>query len=105
MDLKALFTSMRPFRSLSTPHSEQSEQSFWLLSAVLFALLVIVNYAPALVGKIPFPRDMVLQFPAWAGTARTEPWQQYANIGDLVTQMYPYRALAARSVRAGKLPL
>lgn len=105
MNLRALVTSMRLSWSPRMPATEQSEQSFWLLSAVLFALLVMVNYAPVLLGKIPFPRDLVLQFPAWTGTPRTEPLQSHADIGDLVTQIYPFRALAARSIRAGKLPL
>src|SRR5437773_735268 len=83
----------------------ESERFFWLSAAAVFAILAGVNYLPVLLGKIPFPRDMVLQFPAWAGAARSEARQPYADIGDLVTSFYPFRALAARAVQSGTLPL
>ena len=83
----------------------ESERFFWLSAAAVFAILAGVNYLPVLLGKIPFPRDMVLQFPAWAGFARSEGWQPYADIGDLVTSFYPFRAIASRSIREGTLPL
>jgi Bacterial membrane protein YfhO len=83
----------------------ESDRSFWLLVIAVFALLTGLNYFPVLVGKIPFPRDMVLQFPAWSGTARSGPVQSYADIGDLITAFYPFRAFASRSVHAGTLPL
>src|SRR5205823_12492878 len=83
----------------------ESERSFRLFVIAVFALLAGLNYLPALAGKIPFPRDMVLQFPAWAGAARSEARQPYADIGDLVTSFYPFRALAARAVQSGTLPL
>src|SRR5438552_6192033 len=81
------------------------DRSFWWLVIALFALLAIAMYLPALTGKVPFPRDMVLQFPAWNGMARSEPWQPYADIGDLIAAFYPARAVAARAVREGSLPL
>jgi len=83
----------------------ESERFFWLSAAAVFAILAGVNYLPVFLGKIPFPRDMVLQFPAWAGFARSEGWQPYADIGDLVTSFYPFRAIASRSSREGTLPL
>jgi len=83
----------------------ESERFFWLSAIAVLAILAGVNYFPVLLGKIPFPRDMVLQFPAWAGFARSEGWQQYADIGDLATQFYPFRAIASRSIREGTLPL
>ena len=83
----------------------ESERSFWLSAIAVFAILAGVNYFPVLLGKTPFPRDMVLQFPAWAGFARSEGWQPYADIGDLVTSFYPFRAIASRSIHEGTLPL
>jgi len=82
-----------------------SERTFRLFAIVLFALLAGLNYFPALIGKIPFPRDLVLQFPAWKEVARSEPLQRYADIGDLVTLVYPFRSFAASAVRSGTLPL
>src|SRR5438477_5884415 len=83
----------------------ESVRSFRLFVIAVFALLASLNYLPAIAGKIPFPRDMVLQFPAWAGAARFEGRQPYADIGDLVTVFYPFRALASRAVHSGTFPL
>jgi membrane protein YfhO len=83
----------------------ESERSFRLFVIAVFALLAAFNYLPAVTGKIPFPRDIVLQFPAWSGLARSEGVQPYADIGDLITVFYPFRALASRAVRSGNLPL
>jgi hypothetical protein len=78
----------------------ESERSFRLFVVVVFALLAGFNYLPVIVGKVPFPRDIVLQFPAWNGAARFEPWQPYADIGDLITSFYPFRAFASRAGRS-----
>jgi Bacterial membrane protein YfhO len=81
-----------------------SERRFWFGVIVLFALLAGLLYLPLLAGRIPFPSDLVLQFPAWSGSARAESWQ-YADIGDLATAFYPARAFAARAIHEGSLPL
>jgi hypothetical protein len=78
---------------------------FWQIVVALFALLTTLIYLPALTGRIPFPRDAVLQFAAWGGMAHNETWKQYADIGDLVTAFYPARAFAARTIHEGSLPL
>lgn len=83
----------------------KSERAFWLLAMGIFALLVGVNYFPVFLGRIPFPRDMVLQFPPWAGFQASGAPQRYADIGDLITSFYPFRAFAAQAVREGALPL
>ncbi|PYS54884.1 MAG: hypothetical protein DMG13_06595 [Acidobacteria bacterium] len=84
----------------------ESERSFWLFAVVIFILLTGLSYLPVLLGKIPFPRDMVLQFPAWADFPRSEDWQSYADIGDLVTSFYPFRAIASRAIHEQRtLPL
>jgi len=80
-------------------------KSFAALAGLVFALITFVAYFPTLFGKVPFSRDMVLQFPAWYDAARSEPWQHYANIGDLVTAFYPARVFAARAVREAAIPL
>jgi hypothetical protein len=83
----------------------KSERAFWLLAIGIFALLVGVNYFPVFLGRIPFPRDMVLQFPPWAGFHASTDWQRYADIGDIVTSFYPFRAFGAQAVREGTIPL
>ncbi len=81
------------------------ERAFWRAAAFIFALFIIVLYFPVLFGKIPFPRDLVLQFPTWAGRIPSQAIRSYGDIGDLVTFFYPTRAFAAQSVKHGVLPL
>ncbi len=83
----------------------ESERWFWLVAIGTFALLVGVTYFPVFLGRIPFPRDMILQFPPWAGFHASGDPQRYADIGDLITSFYPFRAFAAQAVREGTLPL
>ena len=83
----------------------KSERAFWLLAMGIFAVLVGVNYFPVFLGRIPFPRDMVLQFPPWAGFQAAGAPQRYADIGDVITSFYPFRAFASQAVREGTLPL
>src|SRR5579883_2609524 len=84
---------------------KQTDRGFWRTAFLIFGLLSVMGYLPVLNGKVPFPRDAVLQFPAWNGTVHSEPWQSYADIGDLITAFYPSRAFAARAVHEGTLPL
>jgi len=83
----------------------ESERGFWQLAGLLFALLVGVNYFPVLTGRVPLPWDIIDYFPAWFGRAKFDATRTYADIGDLVTSFYPYRAFAAESIRRGILPL
>lgn len=83
----------------------QTERPFWPLAIGVFAALVVVNYFPIFLGRVPFPRDMVLQFSAWWGFHLGEPRQDYADIGDLVTSFYPFRSLISRAISESTLPL
>src|SRR6476469_9535561 len=78
---------------------------FWLAATLVFAAITIIAYLPAFLGKVPFPRDMILQFAAWNNPARSEPLEHYADIGDLVTAFYPSRVLVDRAMRDGAFPL
>src|SRR5262245_5114197 len=78
----------------------------WRLPAVIFAVVVAGTYLPVFRGKIPFPLDTVVQFAAWrASSPVTIPRAPVADIGDLVTAFYPFRAIAVDAVRHGDLPL
>ena len=83
----------------------KTEREFWWFAAALFALLATLMYWPALDGQIPFPRDVVLRFPPWAGMGWSGPWKDYANIGDLATAFYPSRMLTSRAIHEGTFPL
>jgi hypothetical protein len=83
---------------------QKTKKTFWLLAFGVFFVLVGASYFPVFEGKIPFPKQLVLQFPPWLNFPRSD-WQSTAEIGDLVTSFYPFRAFLSRSVRAGTLPL
>src|SRR5437016_2653633 len=81
------------------------ERTFWLVGlAAAFAVSVIV-YAPVFTGKIPFPANLIYDFPPFAPLMPAYISTVQTNTGDLVTSFYPYRTLAARAVREGTLPL
>src|SRR5579862_6140353 len=84
---------------------DKQERKFWRTAVVVFALFTGGLYFPVFLGKVPFPRDLVLQFPAWAGRIQPDAMRSYADIGDLITFFYPTRAFAAQAVKQGVLPL
>ncbi len=83
----------------------QKKLPTWVYPAIVFALMVLAIYSPLARGKVPFPAYVVNGFPAWTGFTPSTEIYPVANIGDLVTQFYPYRSFAANSVRHGTLPL
>jgi len=83
---------------------DKQERTFWLAAALIFALFAGLLYFPVFSGRIPFPAELVLQFPAWSGATPPTGWS-YADIGDLVTFFYPSRVFAAQAVKQGTLPL
>jgi hypothetical protein len=83
----------------------KSERFFWRCAAVLFALLVIINYFPAFLGQVPLPGVLVTQFPAWGEFHPRHARPPVADIGDLIEQVYPWHAFSAQKVRSGTIPL
>jgi hypothetical protein len=82
-----------------------SERRFLSLAAVLFGVLVLINYWPVFLGQVPLPAHVVTQFPAWGDFNAGEPWQPVADIGDLVDYFYPFNAFSAEQIRRGTIPL
>lgn len=91
-------------RSLNRPWP-QSGISFRWLVIIVFAVFVCLNYYPVFFGRIPLPRDVILNFPPWSSYSKPPDVQRTAEIGDIVAAFYPFRTLAARAVREGTLPL
>jgi hypothetical protein len=56
-------------------------------------------------GKVPFPAVLVFNFPPFAKAEPPDDVTSVADVGDLVTSFYPYRAIAADTVRRGEIPL
>src|SRR5262245_5292125 len=70
-------------------------------TAVIFGLVVLINYFPIVYGKIPFPRDFVVRHSAWNG----QPQEQLPELIDIVAMFYPFRALLGRAADERTLPL
>lgn len=85
---------------------ERNWKQFALLAAAVLVVLASLMYWPLLTGRIPFPAYTVVQFPPWE-TVRpaevTDP--RIAELGDLTTLLYPWRALTHSAIRNGEFPL
>jgi hypothetical protein len=75
-----------------------------VVAAVAIAVAV-ADFWKVLIGRIPLPMDVVESFPAWAGVPGRLTARHHGEMGDLVTQNYPFRAFTATTVRHGHLPL
>lgn len=75
-------------------------------SALLVGALALLNYWPMLLGKVPFPAHIVTQFPPWE-SVREPDFQipKQAEMGDLATELYPWKAFTRRAIAGGTLPL
>jgi hypothetical protein len=73
---------------------------------LLFGALALLMYWPMLLGRVPFPAHGVIQFPPW-DALRDSGYQvpRTAEMGDLVTELYPWKAFTRRSLVGGTLPL
>lgn len=72
----------------------------------LLAALVVLNYYPVFLGKVPLPTDLIIQFPTFLQYHSPSTLNRHhAELGDTVMQFYPWRAFAGETIRSGKLPL
>ncbi|HTQ54102.1 MAG TPA: YfhO family protein [Bryobacteraceae bacterium] len=95
--------------SLMEPENRSGTPAALHFRAGLLVLAVLAGslYLPVLAGYVPFPADVVLSFPPWEGTPATAaccPGMQHSQLGDLVTQIYPWRTMNA-ALRPGHVPL
>ncbi len=91
--------------SRSTP-----TETAWLArrSLLLCGALSLLMYWPMLLGRVPFPAKLVTQFPPWDSVRSTLPppgSTPHAEMGDLVTELYPWKAYTHRAIASGTLPL
>ena len=57
-------------------------------------------------GKVPFPAHIVTQFPPWESVLGMDLHPpRHAEIGDVVTMLYPWKAFTHRAIAGGTLPL
>jgi hypothetical protein len=67
-------------------------------------------YWPILLGRVPFPAKLVTQFPPWDSVRPVTPnpppiGTPHAEMGDLVTELYPWKAFTRRAIASGTFPL
>jgi Bacterial membrane protein YfhO len=83
------------------------------LRAVPFTVWAVVTIGPVtgfaywrvMLGRVPLPMDDIVNFPGWEGFAHRIPVQAHQEMGDLVTQDYPWRVWSAGRLRSGHVPL
>ena len=86
--------------------SSDLDRPFVRGAALLFAALALALYWPILIGKVPLPADMVTMFPPWQSVPGPErATAQHAEMGDLVTELYPWKLITHRAATRGTLPL
>ena len=91
-----------PFRAML---KEPSERRFLLTALGLLLIVGVIDYLPALAGRVPLPANLVTNFPAWHSTVPVPPAAtRNPDYGDLVTFFYPWRLLASRLVHQHELP-
>ncbi len=73
---------------------------------LVFAALVTLNYYPVFLGKVPLPTDQIIQFPVFQKYQNPVTLNnRHGEMGDAMTQWYPWRKQAGESMRRGTLPL
>src|SRR5262245_28379017 len=76
-----------------------------LLASGILAILVCVNYWPVFTGKVPLPNDVITRFPSYQGYRDLPISTPHAELGDTITQFYPWRTSSGQSIRNAVLPL
>ena len=74
--------------------------------ALLFAALIAIAYWPVFLGRVPLSTDDITQFPPFRAyyysmSVRTP----HAELGDAITEIYPWRKFASEAIRRGVIPL
>lgn len=73
---------------------------------LLLAGAAVLMYLPVLAGYVPLPADIVLSLPPWEGVSSSCcAGVQHGEMGDLVTQIYPWRTVLNAAVSVGRAPL
>ena len=90
----------------TVPRTATSSRSFALVAALAGIAFSCLVHWQVFLGRVPLPCDLVLQFPPWEGTYPTSVLNvHHADVGDLITQRYPWFHFARTAVAKGALPL
>jgi len=86
------------------------KREWYLIIAILTGVIALFFYQTFLWGKVPFPADILMSdFQPWRSTSYlgydSGGIPNKAQYPDTIRQLYPWKTLAVRSLREGKLPL
>jgi hypothetical protein len=81
------------------------ERSVQVRTALFFAALVAISYWPVFLGGVPLPTDQITQFPPFRAYYELSDRTPHAELGDTVTEIYPWRKFAGETIRRGVIPL
>jgi len=87
------------------PARRGSGAIFLSFGAALLAALVAMEYGPVAAGRIPFPADIVVQFPVWEGVRPVVPRVRHPEQGDIATQFFPWRVHVVEQLHRWRFPL
>src|SRR5215831_18955489 len=74
-------------------------------SLLFFVAVATLNYWPLLHGLVPLNADAIVYSSAFQYRNWPDAQKQHAEMGDTITQIYPWHALAGQSLRRGIVPL
>jgi hypothetical protein len=96
-----------PKREKSREKEAGEARGFRVRTALLIVTLTaLAVFYPILAGYVPFPADTVLSFPPWATHAKTICiGTSHAEMGDIVTQFYPWHSTLNAKLRKFEIPL
>ena len=81
----------------------RTDRSGWMLVLIVSLLSTGIVYRPVFVGRVPFPSTFIFSFPLYEPIAPAHFVRNVADVGDLITQFYPYRTIGARAISEGAL--
>jgi hypothetical protein len=83
----------------------RSTRFFFSFGSLVLLLMVLLEYWPLLVGRIPFPAEAVVQFAVWDNVRPALPPSRHGEDGDIATQFYPWRVHNTEELRHFRMPL
>ncbi|HKD18959.1 MAG TPA: YfhO family protein, partial [Thermoanaerobaculia bacterium] len=84
----------------------RTERSPTLRIVLLLGVLAALLFWPVWIGRVPFPAEVVTQFPPWESVVpRASNPTSHAEMGDWATELYPWKVHTHRVVSSGEFPL
>ena len=89
-----------------TSRRVRRERPFWLTALLVIGAVVVLDYWPLLLGKIPLPIDIIFASPVFDVVRNAYDTNgNHAELGDLVAGFYPIHQYVADALQSGNVPL